>query len=355
MPKLAPSSERDVGLGEVGTYLAGLGRRTELALLESARQPSRRSGKVDGAKGDARSDLSLPPIVSGLSWRSGASCSEEPFEGWRGRELDVNVSFVAHKTWGDMFKRLRGAWYRRVVRRSPQNVLSMPMFPHTNTGQHAQCAAGEFDSNFRQFGELMTRNGGGNAIVRLGWEANSGTHPWGITKASEIPDYIACFRRLSEVLRSTAPGISIEWTNAKKGKLEVNVLESYPGDSYVDVWGAHYYDSGPSMTTQALWDLRIDARTRTGGPYGLRAWLKEAASRGKKLGIAEWGIWDQGQGPLRADNPLYIDNMYAFFKENAENLAYENYYNCPSVHRIFPTTSFPLSAARYRQLWSGGE
>jgi hypothetical protein len=297
----------------------------------------------------------MTPIVSGLSWHSGASCSEAPFEAWRGRKLDVNLSFVAHRTWADMFKQLNAGWYRRVVRRSPQNVLSMPMFPHTNAGQHAECAAGAFDSTFRQFGELMTRNGGGNAIVRLGWEANSGTHPWGISQASQIPDYIACFRRLSEALRSTAPGISIEWTNAKKGKLDVNVLESYPGDSYVDIWGPHYYDSGPSMTTQALWDARIKARTRMGGPYGLQAWVDEAAGRGKKLGIAEWGIWDQGQGPLRADNPLYIENMFTFFKANAENIAYENYYNCPTQHRIFPTTNFPLSAARYRQLWSGGE
>ena len=84
-------------------------------------------------------------------------------------------------------------------------------------------------------------------------------------------------------------------------------LDLYPGDDVVDVIGAHYYDSGPEKNTQALWDEYY--RTFNGGPWGIGTWLAFAREHGKRLGMAEWGVWDQGQG-ARADDPVYMDNMY---------------------------------------------
>ena len=28
----------------------------------------------------------------------------------------------------------------------------------------------------------------------------------------------------------------------------------YPGDDLVDLWGVHYYDTGPEKNTQAIWN-----------------------------------------------------------------------------------------------------
>ncbi len=86
---------------------------------------------------------------------------------------------------------------------------------------------------------------------------------------------------------------------------------------------------------------------------GLGEWLKAARARGKKLAVPEWGVWDTGD-TRAADTPVYIDNMYRFFRANAADIAYENYYNCPQKHRLFPQTDFPQASARYRALWSAG-
>ena len=44
----------------------------------------------------------------------------------------------------------------------------------------------------------------------------------------------------------------------------------YPGDDVVDLWGVHYYDTGPQKSTQAIWDQYYDA-TYNGGAVGASA------------------------------------------------------------------------------------
>jgi hypothetical protein len=47
--------------------------------------------------------------------------------------------------------------------------------------------------------------------------------------------------------------------------------------------------------------------------------------------------------------------MYRFFQANASVIAYENYYNCPVAHKLFPGTSFPEASAADQRLWSAGQ
>ena len=57
-----------------------------------------------------------------------------------------------------------------------------------------------------------------------------------------------------------------------------------------------------------------------------------------------------------ADDPVYIDNMYRFFKANAGSIAYETYFNAmPDQHLLCPTTRFPRAAAMYKLLWNLGQ
>ena len=255
-----------------------------------------------------------------------------------------------------MAKALQEPLFAANLRLSPQPVISFPLLTRQRQGEHAACAAGQYDVYFRQFGALLAAAGGGQAIVRLGWEANVGSkaHPWGIDTAAQIPAYIGCFRRVAAALKSQAPQIKIEWSNAKRGTLPVSVLNSYPGDDVVDLWGLHYYDGDAQFRTQKLWDATYNA-TFNGGPLGIGRWLRETKLRGKKLGFPEWGIWDRTVGPAVADDPVYIQNMFNTFKANAKDIAYENYYNCTEEHQIFPTTPFPKASALYRALWSKGK
>jgi hypothetical protein len=289
-----------------------------------------------------------------LAWRSGAR-AEDQFDGWRGRKRDVVLTFVQHDTWEEMIKQLSGGFFRDRVKLAPQVVVSLAMLTGESRGQHAACAQGKFDEIFRRFGTLLSRAGAGQAIARIGWEANAGSdiHEWGIDTVTQIPAYVACFRRQAAALKSTAPGVKVEWTSAKRGKQDFNVFDMYPGDDVVDIIGVHYYNTGPQKSTQAVWDEYFHA-TNNGGPWGLGSWLAAAKARGKKLAVSEWAVWDQGQGAAAADDPVYIENMYRFFRDHAAHIAYETYFNVGPYHQLHPTTRFPKAAARYRQHWSLG-
>jgi hypothetical protein len=302
------------------------------------------------------------PIVSGLPWRSGASCADATYAAWRGgRRLDANVAFFPAATWAAMEDQAATSSFRGKVGLSPQLVVSLPMMPKTAPKQHAACARGDFDDHFRKIGAALADAGAGRALVRLGWEYNrgSGSHPWGIDTAGEIPAYVACFRREAAALKSAAPGLRIEWTNGRYTRMAVSPTRAYPGDDVVDVVGIHYYDNPnyPRQSTQAEWD-RQSTMTYAGGPMGIATWVPWAARRGKKLAVSEWAVWGvagfTGSVDRKGDDPVYVQNMHAFLEAHAPAIAYENYFDCLDRHRLFPDTRFPKASAAYRQLWSAG-
>jgi beta-mannanase len=244
-----------------------------------------------------------------------------------------------------MTRHLTNDFFKGRVQQSQQPVVSLPMMPDSAAKQHAACATGAFDERFREFGRNLVAAGAGNAVVRLGWEANIGTdsHPWGIDSTREVPAFKSCFARLVGALKSTASNIKIEWSNAKRYDSTLPALTTCPGNAYVDIRGLHYYDR-PPITSQAAWDREVN-RYEKGHPVGIGAWVAEARRNGKRLAVPEWGVWE-------SDNLFHIELMYKFFKANAGSISYENYFNTNVKHRIFPVNAFPNASARYQQLWS---
>ena len=65
-------------------------------------------------------------------------------------------------------------------------------------------------------------------------------------------------------------------------------------------------------------------------------------------------------GPERpvTDDPVYIHDMYQFFKANAASIAYEAYQNnntsTTDGHQLCPTTPFPRARNAYAQDWQTG-
>jgi hypothetical protein len=61
---------------------------------------------------------------------------------------------------------------------------------------------------------------------------------------------------------------------------------------------------------------------------------------------------------LTADDPVYIDDMFKFFKANATSIAYEAYQNNTTSttdgHQLCPTTPFPRAQGMYAQDWKAG-
>ena len=262
-------------------------------------------------------------IVSGMAWRSGASTTDMGFATWRGRPLDVRVLFAEHDTWDQLTNQVRNSSFQGACRATPLCVVSLAMFPESASGQFALCAGGSFDVNHAELARLIVAARPG-AVVRLGWEANAraGTHPWSIQKASDIGPYKDCFRRLAGIHK--AAGLRVEWTNNKDQRFPY--MDTYPGDEAVDLWGLHQFDN--------------DVRGIVFADY-----VAAARRRGKKVGVAEWGM------KLNGDNPEYVRRMFGQFRAHANNLAYESYFDRGPERRLQPRTKFPKAARAYRELW----
>src|SRR4051794_4861526 len=169
------------------------------------------------AAGPAAAADVTTPIVSGLAFRSGATGASPCLAALRGRGLDANHVFLTHQSFPLLVGnagRLAGA-----AKQAPLLVVSLPLLTADTHAQFSQCAAGAFDGYFRQIGVGLQKAGARQVVARLGWEANSGSHDWGVTNAAQVPAYKACWRRAATALKAGWPGLLLEWTNAKKGKL----------------------------------------------------------------------------------------------------------------------------------------
>lgn len=291
---------------------------------------------------------------SGLPWQSGAGCSWTEFEEWRGRKMDVYLMFTPHQTWASMLKHYQGGTLNKLKSSAGTPTISMPMLPWESKGRFSDCAAGKFDSKFREFGQALVAKGQGDAYIRLGWEAGNGSHPWFV--GSQLENYKKCWRREAQVLKSVSSRFKMEWANARRGEQKFDITKVYPGDDVVDVIGTHNYDRYPNYSNQGEWDENYNKKTPYGQPWGMGAWLSYAKSRGKKLAVSEWAVSDGYSNSGSVDNPFYIEKMNEFFRRNAGSIAYETYFNCTGgkgdgVYKIHPSSNNPRAAAKYKELW----
>ena len=290
------------------------------------------------------------PKASSLPWWSGMACPNAGAAGaWRGQPLDTGWAGIGKRTWSSAISGAKSASLRKAAQATSQPVIHLHLLPKEADGQLATCAAGAFDQKFRDIGTALKNNGAGHAVIRLGKEANRGRSAYGYTSYSQKDSYIGCFQHASAALKAGSSELKIEWTNGRKTLNPVNPAEFYPGDQAVDIIGVHYYDNPElgRMTTQEIWDRLYVQNNPGGGPQGAGLWLALAKSKDKPLSISEWGIWGR-------EDPFYIEKMFQFFKTNAADLAYESYFNCADHHQIYPVAKFPITSAKYKELWSKG-
>jgi hypothetical protein len=229
-------------------------------------------------------------------------------------------------------------------------VISQGLVPTGGAADMAGCATGEFDSDWRAFGTLMTDAGRADSIVRLGWEFNESTMPWrGLNAAT----YVACFRHAATAIRATAPKVLIDWTvnahHTPSNLCRGVSTNCYPGDTYVDIIGIDNYDHYPSSPTKAAFDRTANR------PEGLTWLYKFARAHLKPFSVGEWGVSRLGGG----DNPNFITWMHSWFAAHAPDLAYEAYFtNCDTggvQSSLFDTSTDCRrnlqSAREYRSLY----
>ncbi len=277
--------------------------------------------------------LSHEAALAGPGWRSGTSGGEATdFASWRGAPLELATGFAPFDNWTSMLNYMSGKNPRTLRARSANVSIGVGLFPKTD-GNLADCAANKYAENHRSMGSRLAANGVGDAEIRLGWEASNASFPWTAVGQS-ASQWIACFTNAANAMKAGSPDLRIAWHMAKKGKINVNTI--WPDNAPITNIGISHYDDDQA---------RFGMETAAGGsPWGLRAWLAFAQSKGKKLEISEWGVGRRG------DNPTYIQNMYEFFRDAGDGLAHEGYLN-GNGHELYSRTAFPKSSAIYRTLF----
>jgi hypothetical protein len=228
-------------------------------------------------------------------------------------------------------------------------VVSQGLVPTGGENQMAGCAAGRFDSLWRNFGTLMTTTGRADSVIRLGWEFNESTMPW---RGTDPSVYIDCFRHAATAIRATNPKVLIDWTinahHTPRGLCGGVSTNCYPGDAYVDIIGIDNYDHYPRSASKAAFDRTADRAE------GMNWLLAFARAHHKPFSVGEWGVVGTG-----GDNPDFITWMHSWFATHAADLAYEAYFtNCDTggvQSSLFDTEADcqrnPRSAAAYRSLF----
>ncbi len=320
---------------------------------KTGKPPSKTTGtaSASGGSGSRGGSQATPASVNGrLPWPSGMACPyrEDPdeFARWRGSRVDALGGWASRTSWAAMRRYFGGHLRRDFVSKAPIMVLGLPLLTNESRGDFAGCTRGKYDAHFRNVALKLKRYTSTTKIIRLGWEANGNWYPWSIK--GKYSEYKSCFQRISRVIKSTDPSIKITWSvSGSKDRKNYNALfaKAYPGNAYVDYIGMSLYDHWPAAKTQAVWDKSYQP--------ALDTIMSFARKNGKKVGFGEWGL-SRLKGGGGGDNPLFIRNMYKFFKENASMIAYELYYNCgapDSSWRIYPSRANPKGSAEYRRLW----
>ncbi len=199
----------------------------------------------------------------------------------------------------------------------------------------------------------------GNLHLRFAHEYNGDFSGWKVTNA-DIGNYIAAYRRWTDLQRSIIPGSLSCWSPNYGTSSMTSVDASYPGAAYVDVIGPDWYNGWPHYTDAASFTANLNY-SPGGNPQGLGAWLTYAASKGKPMCLPEFGNPGvNGDGGGGGDRPGWATGFITWAKANGGNAAGKLWYACYfnisngyankfSIHG--PSTVQPNTGAVFQANW----
>jgi hypothetical protein len=218
----------------------------------------------------------------------------------------------------------------------------------------AGCAAGMYDSHWKDFGTALVSTQRADSIIRVGWEFNGDFMYWHAT--NDTAQFIACWNHVASAIKSTDPEAILDWTiNSKFTPSDSCMGDAtlcYPGDQYVDYIGIDNYDEYPP-STKTPFDTIAKAQ-------GGLDWIYDfAVKHHKHFSVSEWGVVSGAGANGGGDNPAFVQNMWNWFEAHASIGLYESYFSIPSEvdSKIIDNTTGacgcdnPMASARYRMLW----
>ncbi|MBA8793254.1 hypothetical protein FHX74_000848 [Friedmanniella endophytica] len=297
---------------------------------------------------------------SGLPWASGAwvggrfdTPSINAFGTWRGRPMDLVTTYSPRDSYATM---ANNSWTIDTWAGFQGRLnYGLALLPDSGEGSLASIARGDQDWVWRAVAANLQRAGRGNAIVRIGWEANLPDWRWGVGQ-SDAATYRAAFRRVATVLKAADPDLLIDFNvgcgvgmNGTDDRL-APLTQLYPGDDVTDIVSCDVYD---------WWTTRVTATSAAGlrkplyGP-GLDDLARFARAHHIAMGIGEWGLARASNGGGGGDNLHFIAAMFDWAKNNTDVFAYECYFDEPDSYLQSSLTSGGQNrkaAAMYRKLF----
>src|SRR4051812_37978882 len=221
-------------------------------------------------------------------------------------------------------------------------IITQNLFPSSENNADWRHAGARRD--YAAHAAALARNlvaaGLGDAIIRLGHEANGTWYPDSIGSTDgDFALWVAFWRTTVTAMRSV-PGANFrfDWcVNAAWRPIALSKF--YPGDDVVDIVGIDAYDSGVQPTVADRWST---IWSRTGG---VRDVLSFATAHGKALSIPEWGVGTADQSLAGGDDAAYVDGIAGVVRDN--RVAYQAYFS--NYQWATQLANGPLSLAAYRR------
>lgn len=283
------------------------------------------------------------------------------------------------------------------VRQNPNGMelISMGMFPtgYTPGDNYSTSISGTYSTSWYKTAAQNLVNAGltsgtsgtfNHVIVRLGWEFNGGWYPWHVTHTNTQTDtngnlyddrpanFVALWQKIVTTMRSVAPNLQFCWNGANSWSAYA-ISDAYPGDTYVDYVGVDAYDQSWATNsypyTTGTYPYGSDASTRQQnawnnwiyptGQDGIVSWKNIAVAHSKPFSFPEWGCVSRTDGHGGLDNPYFVQQMYNFIRDPANNVAFHCYFDVQAGdgHHQLTTlpggtpSEFPHAAALFQQLF----
>jgi len=261
----------------------------------------------------------------------------------------------------------------------------------------AQGATGAYNAHFATLADNLNARGlTTNIIIRLGHEFTGNWYPWCPTNGADAQNYAKYWHQVVTTMKARpgCSGLKFDWCGAcaaNDGNYSMDV--AYPGTYYPDTdvdyigcdiydasWAANAYgyasvsgtwvwsQSAPTVVypptftaAQILAAQQIAWSNMSGtGNNGLTAWKNFAAAHGKPMSIPEWGCISRSDFRGGADNTNFIQQMYNFIYNPANNVGYHSYFDYGTTFGGSqlvslpgrPATQFPNAAALWRKLFA---
>ena len=220
-----------------------------------------------------------------------------------------------------------------------QLIITLALIPSSEDSEpwRAMGARGAFTFYAKQLARNLVSDGLGNAIIRLGHEANGTWYADNVgTNKAQWTLWKAFWYNTALAMKSVSGAhFTFDWCIAI-GYRAIPFSDYYPGNDVVTYIGADIYDRGDPTASSAWKELDDE----TGGIKAITAF---ADAQGKPFTIPEWGV-DTASAGGHGGDPGFISDIESLVRRT--HAAFESYFLSGDSEAALEASPAGVSALR---------